>query len=379
MAEVTFTYEGIFITIQCNINDKFEHIIKRFLIKIKKEENDNLIYLYNGSKLKKELTFYEHANQIDKCRNKMNVAVYNTIEELNIKKEIYSKDIICPNCKEKCSIEIKNFKINFKCKNNHINNNILLDNILLDKYFETQKLYLNEINCDICQVQNKGITNENKFYFCNTCKCNICPLCQSIHEKKYYKHSIIDYDDKNYLCKKHNDMYTKFCKTCNEDICIICKDEHNGHELIEFDKIFIKKEEFIKRMEELKQSIDKFRYKIDTIKKIFDKMIYILDIYYKINEDIISNFDMQKRNYYNLLNISDLMKNNKLLIEDINNAINNDNISEIYNYSCENFYNENGEKYIGEIKNGLKEGKGILYYNIIKMMNLIERNMKVIL
>ena len=29
----------------------------------------------------------------------------------------------------------------------------------------------------------------------------------------------------------------------------------------------------------------------------------------------------------------------------------------------DNFYNEKGEKYIGEIKNGLKEGKGLLFYN----------------
>ena len=42
--------------------------------------------------------------------------------------------------------------------------------------------------------------------------------------------------------------------------------------------------------------------------------------------------------------------------------INNDNISEIYKFALDNFYSENGEKYIGEIKNGLKDGKGILYY-----------------
>ena len=33
-----------------------------------------------------------------------------------------------------------------------------------------------------------------------------------------------------------------------------------------------------------------------------------------------------------------------------------------YIFALDNFYDENGEKYIGEIKNGLKDGKGILYY-----------------
>ena len=31
--------------------------------------------------------------------------------------------------------------------------------------------------------------------------------------------------------------------------------------------------------------------------------------------------------------------------------------------SFNNFYNDNGAKYIGEMKNGLKEGKGILFYD----------------
>ena len=54
---------------------------------------------------------------------------------------------------------------------------------------------------------------------------------------------------------------------------------------------------------------------------------------------------------------------NRILIKDINNIINNDNISEIYKYSFDNLYNKYGEKYIDEMKDDLKDGKGILYYN----------------
>ena len=44
-----------------------------------------------------------------------------------------------------------------------------------------------------------------------------------------------------------------------------------------------------KIINELKESIDKFKYKINIIKEIFDKMVNIMDVYYKINNDIINN------------------------------------------------------------------------------------------
>ena len=145
MVEVKFIYEGMNKDIQCDINEKFKDIINKFLIKINKNENINLYYLYDGTQIKKELTFYEQANQIDKNRKKMNVIVYNNLEETNKKKEIISKEIICFDCKENCLIDIKNFKINFsECKNNHKYNDILLNN-----YELTQKIDLNEIICDM--------------------------------------------------------------------------------------------------------------------------------------------------------------------------------------------------------------------------------------
>ena len=119
MAEVKFTYEGNNTDVQCDINDKIKDIINNFLIKIEKKENINFYYLYNGSQVNKELTFYEQANQIDKNRKKLNILVYNNLEEPKINKEIMSKDIICMECKENCLLDIKDYKINFhKCKKN---------------------------------------------------------------------------------------------------------------------------------------------------------------------------------------------------------------------------------------------------------------------
>ena len=142
MAEVIFIYEGIETAIQCNINDKIEEIINKFLLKINiSGKNSNLIYLYNGESIRKELTFQEQANELDKERNKMNVLV-NQINEDKIKKnEIISKDIICPFCEENIFINFDNFKIRLHgCKNNHD-----INDILLTKYEKSQKIDLSKI------------------------------------------------------------------------------------------------------------------------------------------------------------------------------------------------------------------------------------------
>ena len=127
MAEVIFNYEGNLTTIQCNIDDKMNDIIYKFLFKIKKSENINLYYLYNGNKINNELSFQEQANELDKNRKKMNVVVNQNDDDKEETKLVISKDIICPKCKGNAIIDIKNFKINFHgCKNNHDINDILL-------------------------------------------------------------------------------------------------------------------------------------------------------------------------------------------------------------------------------------------------------------
>ena len=359
MAEVKFIYEGTPTIIQCNINDKMEDIIALFLTKIdKKEEKDNLYYLYNGTKINnKEITFSEQANELDKKSNKMNILVYQERRTPNITNRILSKDIICPICKENTLIDFKNFKINFHgCKNDHN-----IKDISLNIYEEIQKIDLGKIVCNICNTNNKGETKNNQFFICNTCNKNLCPLCKSIHDQN---HMIINYDDKNYICKKHKEPYTKYCEKCKEDLCIICENEHENHKNIDFSKIlFTNKNELMKIKDELNQEINNFKYEIEIIKNIFDIMINLLDKYYKINNEIINNYDLKKRNYFTLQNIINLKKKDEELITILRKIITEGITSELYNFSVANFYNLNGEKYIGEMKkNGLKEGKGILYF-----------------
>ena len=223
MAEVIFNYEGINTAVQCEICSKMKDIIEKFLYKIEKKE-DIYYYLYNGNSINKGLTFNEQANEFDKKRKKMNIIVYNIKEEDIKKNEIELKNIICPLCKEPTILDFKDFKINlFGCKNNHNKNDILIN-----KFEDTQKVDLSQIKCDICKINTKSITHNNDFYICNTCSINICPLSKSIHDNT---HKIINYNDKNYICKKHNDHFNKYCNISKVDLCILCENEHEGHEL----------------------------------------------------------------------------------------------------------------------------------------------------
>ena len=62
MVELNLNFEGINTTIQCDENVKLEEIIQKFLVKINKVGNNDLIYLYNGDRINKELKFKEQAN-----------------------------------------------------------------------------------------------------------------------------------------------------------------------------------------------------------------------------------------------------------------------------------------------------------------------------
>ena len=82
---------------------------------------------------------------------------------------------------------------------------------------------------------NKNNTYNNEFYRCNACNKNLCPLCKINHDESH-KNKIINYDDKNYLCKNHQGTLNKDCKKCNEDICFLCKDKHKKHDILDLKK-----------------------------------------------------------------------------------------------------------------------------------------------
>ena len=162
MIEIKFSYEGKSIPIQCNKNEKMKDIFNKIEIKLK-IENNSVYYLYKGNKINKELKLEE----IIKEDNINNIIILiNSLEKINNNNIIKSKFVKCPECKENTRIKFNDYRIKlYDCKNG---NNI--ENISLEEYENTQEIDISKIICNICKINNKGQTFNNKFYVCNTCK-----------------------------------------------------------------------------------------------------------------------------------------------------------------------------------------------------------------
>ena len=74
--KVVFIYDGNNITIQCSKDEKMKDICLKYSDKIKKNIS-SLFFLYGGTLVNYEVSFYEQANLIDKTSNEMRILVYN--------------------------------------------------------------------------------------------------------------------------------------------------------------------------------------------------------------------------------------------------------------------------------------------------------------
>ena len=297
MVEIEFSYRGINTTVQCNPEEKFKDILQKLSTKIDINLN-SVFYLYSGSVIQnKEKTFIEIANNLDKERKKMNIQITDAERaEENINTIVQSKEIICPECGEKCFFEINNYKIRLNnCINDHD-----IDEIALEEFKNTQKIDESKIKCEICNKMNKANSYNRSFYRCNSCKKNICPLCKDNHDKNHF---IIDYEDKNYICPKHNYPYTLYCKTCKNNLCFSCEVEHKNHEIITFGKIMQTEDNLKKQSEYFKNIKDKFIEDIMQIIEILNKVVKSIDKLYKINNDILC-YNYKYKNYEMIQNMN---------------------------------------------------------------------------
>ena len=315
MAQIEFNYNQNITKIQCKNDDKFSTILKKLVLKI--DINlDSVFYLYSGKRLEnKELTFDEIISQVDKPNNKMIIQIYDleSISKTNL--IIKSNQIICPKCQEVTNIIIKDYKIRlYDCLNKHD-----VKNILLEEYEGTQKINLSKIICNNCKAKNKALSYQNLFYKCNTCDINLCPICRDKHNSKHF---IINYDDKNYICKIHNYPFSFYCKSCKSNICILCENNHSSHNIISYGKIIPNKEKLAIRMKDFKQKIDLIS---SDISEIINKLLKVnenLEILYKIFSEIIDRDDY--KNYEILNNIAEINFDN--YIKDFNEIIEDKNI-----------------------------------------------------
>ena len=339
---ISFHYKNQETSIQFGTNLKLKDIINSFITK-SHSEGKILYFMYNGTLIEKtELTFNEIANDEDKLRKKMNVLVCEEEKDSQIIKSransiIKPKNIICPECKEDIQFFIKDYVITLSdCKNDHKK-----ENIFLDKFDETQNIDISKIICQKCKKYNKSNVHNNTFYKCNTCDINLCPICCSNHDKKHY---ILNYDDKNYICKKHNKQFTQYCGLCKKNICIYCEKDHINHDLISFGQLIPEEKELNTYMDHLKGIIKKFNEEVDDIINKLNKIKKNMSYYYNISKSIIQNFNKEKLNYEILNNINSIIKNED--ISYLNDTLINTDIYFKIKYFIDIYHKMNGEKHL---------------------------------
>ena len=312
MKSVDFNYRGINTTIQAKETESMEEICKNFCTKVEKDIN-SFFFLYGGNIVNKKLKFDEIASELDKERKKMNILVVEAEPDIdsNTLKEI--KHVVCPICKENCRLNIDNYKVKlFECINGHPSNTILLN-----EYDLTTKVEQSDIKCGICKENDKGNAYNNLFYICLNCKINLCPLCKSSHDKE---HNIIDYDDKNYVCDKHNELFNSYCNSCKKNLCILCEKEHINHHIISYSQVISEKESKLEELKIFKDTISSLKGEVKTIIKDLNLFLENVDTIYNINSSIINHYDIKKRNYQTLTNLNDLKIN--ILKNEINSIVN---------------------------------------------------------
>ena len=181
-------------------------------------------------------------------------------------------------------------------------------------------------------------------------------------------------------CKKNKNKY--FCFNCDKNICEKCikdcdDDDHSYQNLEEnnnknniaqiksiLDKCIIPLNKDEKVIKDINQYIDKY-----IINNHIYNIIYLFKDNFTLtndnekNEDISLIYQIIAKNYHNYFHYKN--------IEKILNYVK----KEYYNYIINEYngfgkkLNEAGEYYKGEFKNGLKHGKGILFYKKGRLMH----------
>ena len=301
MVEIEFDYNQDKIVIQAKLEDTFKEVIDKYCQKALFDPDD-LYFIANGGQVMPEEKV-ENLISIFNSQVKLKVLVY-LIQRSTKIKTIQSKDIICPKCKEPCQIKFENCKIIlFGCINKHIKE------LKIKEFFNSQKINISNIKCDICKISNKGNCPNNEFYKCLICNNNICLICKKNHQ---WNHFIINYDEKDYICNSHFEPFIKYCSKCKKNLCKKCNDEHGNNNQTLFSKNMPNIYAINNNLNEMKKEIELFNKNInDIINKLNElkDLTNILQIYYEINNNIINNFVYKNINYQVLQNINQINDN----------------------------------------------------------------------
>ena len=187
MVSIEFNFNQTITIIKANLSDTFEMSFNEFYQKTSIQPNS--VYFTNDTiQLKPEETIESYKNLLNKHNSILKVFVHPINEDNKNNVFVQSKDIICPQCKDQCKFEIDEYHIKlFGCPAGHITRGIKLDD-----FPKTQEINPLSIICSKCKINNIGNNSTNdEFYYCLTCKLNLCQLCKTIHDPN---HNILCYD-----------------------------------------------------------------------------------------------------------------------------------------------------------------------------------------
>ena len=313
MATVEFVLNSVPTIIQCTQDETIMSICQKFATKIQKNVSD-IFFLYNGGPIDLQATFSEQASKADKENNHMKILAQALTDTMAPTEKILSKskDIVCPECGELCFLHLRDHKVSLVgCKQGHKE-----ENISLKDFEKTQMIDESTIVCQVCLSVDKSKAYNNQFFYCVTCKMNLCPMCNSTHAKE---HVIVDYEKVNLICLKHNSNFEAYCQKCDHNLCLDCEKDHADHKenVIYFRDVFPKNEIVNGQLSELRGKIDTMNFKMNSIIEMFNKVMNDMELYYKFNEQVIQRYNQNvSRNYQLLKNINEIINyNSKLLGE----------------------------------------------------------------
>ena len=275
--QVLFMYANKHISVFCSGEEKIESMIQKFINKISPESKSiDYNFFYEGTQIDRS-TFNESIKE-NKMFGGKNLFI------ISVEKNI--KVIKCPKCNYgDCVVSLMNYStVFYNCEHKHFHVSSY------DNYFLTDQLYNPEIiRCAGINGNNcpKNAKMDPNFQLCLTCSklnnqtqsiCNDCAKKHS-HEKKG-KHTIINYEDKNYYCKNHIQKMKYYCFQCKKNLCEGCKDAHykdeknfKGHQIKSIDLLIPEEKEIT----DLKDSLEEIKNKIDTLNDVINNLIYTMN------------------------------------------------------------------------------------------------------
>ena len=292
-ANVVFNFNGQNIKIQCKKEEKMKDICERYVFKIQKNLN-TLLFIYDGSILKFELSFEEQANSIDRNIREMKVSVYTNDTD----------EFICPKCGEK--IELNNEKLDeIILINNNIKDTInglksIIENMIKNSKIDSMNNLLKNINLILNSINEDIKKNNDKIK-------NLLKDNNIIDNNKNIIRGLIDINSYE----------------INNDIILFNTDNNNDIDVY----INNKKINIIKENNKWKYKFEKegkyileiiFNNNITNMKQFFEKCTNIISLdFTKFNTENVDNMELMFNECYKLKEIKGINKFNTRKVTDM--------------------------------------------------------------